>query len=158
MVATEQPELGVGYRRALRGDGGSEADMPAAQGVELAFHHDERPPFAYVRPGAVEVKQEVSLGKDRRLRRVDVFGLPGGIVGGRELRLSRGEGHDASLVIPDGDHEPAAKAVPERAQHERAALPRGEEQPALPQGILGKLPLDQHVGESAPPLQETTPA
>ena len=104
---------------------------------------------ADLRAGAVEVEEEVALGENRRLGRIDVLGLARGIVGRREVGLPRREGHDAPLVVADGDHEPAAEAVLERAEHQRSAVPRRKEQAALAQGLLGELLPPQQGGEFA---------
>ena len=53
-VAAEQRELAVSDGGALRRDGGLEADVPAADRVELAFDQDEGLALAGVGPGAVE--------------------------------------------------------------------------------------------------------
>src|SRR5690606_19054987 len=84
VVAAQELQLAFGDGGALGGDGGLEADGPAAEGVELAFDEDKGMAFGGVLAGVVEVKEEVALAEDGGLGGVDVFGLAGGVVLGGE--------------------------------------------------------------------------
>ncbi len=147
VVAAQQDELSLGDGRALRRDGGLETDGPAAQGVELALDQDEGLALAGVGAGAVEVKEQVALGKNGRLGRVDVFGLARVVVLRGEGGLARGEGDHAALVVADRDHEAAAEARLERLHGEQRVVVEIE-QAALANGGFGKL-FAQHGGAEA---------
>lgn len=67
MVAAEQVELLLGDGGALRGDGSLDADGPGAQGVELAFDHDEGLAVFRVLAGAVEIEEQMAFGENRGL-------------------------------------------------------------------------------------------
>ena len=55
-----------------------------------------------------------------------------------ESGLPRGEGHDATWVVADRDHQPAAKSRTERPERERSVFVN-EKQSAAPQGFFGPL-------------------
>ena len=62
--------------------------------------------------------------------------------------MPSGEGHDATLVVSNRNHQPPAEAWAQRADGEQGPF-AGEKQATLAQGFLGKLALPQGRGESA---------
>ena len=61
--------------------------------------------------GLIEIEEDVALGVERRLRRVEIFGA--GFFAGFER--ARGEGDHAAAFVRDGEHDALAEARVERA-------------------------------------------
>jgi len=106
-------ELRLRETGALGRDGGLQADRVAAQCVQLALHQQKGAVFPDPLAGLVEAEEELSLAEERRLGRVDVLGIAGGVLRRRDARqLAAGKGNCSAVEVPDGDHQAPLKARP----------------------------------------------
>ena len=103
-VASQERELGGREGGAQRGDGAGEPVLMAHEAVDVAFH-EERPILRLDR-GAREVGgvEQVALGVERRLRRVEILRL---LVAER----AAAEGDDPALQVADREEQAPAEAI-----------------------------------------------
>ena len=101
----QQRELVFGQRRAERRDAAGKARGHHGDDVDIAFDHDQRRAVMRGLPRGREVVEIVALVKQRRFRRVQVFG------GDVLLQRAAAEGDDAAAHIRDRKHHAVAETV-----------------------------------------------
>ncbi|PAV68955.1 hypothetical protein WR25_00105 [Diploscapter pachys] len=97
-------ELCLGQRSAERRDGFVDARLAQRDDVHIALDHQHAVRLARGGGGAVEVVERAALVEERRVGRVEVFGLA-------VADHAAAEGDHATAGVADRDHQPAAEAV-----------------------------------------------
>ncbi len=106
----EEGELFGRDARALWGDRLTDAFVPTANRIELAFDHDEALGFSHCFAGSLEIEKDVALAEKWRSGRIDVLGLVGGVIFRGKLKLPSGKGDDLSLAVADRNHQATSEA------------------------------------------------
>ena len=131
--APEQLDLILGQGRAERRDGFAEARFGQRDDVHVAFDDDDAVLVVGGGAGAWALKSIAPFVKERRLRRVQVFGRRIGI------ERAAAEGDDAAFEVGIGKHDAVAEAVVGHGdivaadQHARRSTMSADEKPALPE-------------------------
>ena len=105
-VAFQNTRVLVGERRALRRDNILHAGHETGDEIKLAFANDGKPGVQNRALGFVETEENLALGENRRLRRVDVFRRF--FVAGQNAST---EADHPALLVANWKHEPPAKTV-----------------------------------------------
>ena len=106
-VAPQNRHLLLGEGRSAGGDHVLNAAQKDRDAVHLALDQQGKLKLADGGARLVEIEEDLALGVERRLRRVDVLGA--GLFAGFER--ARGEGDHAAALVGDGKHDPLAEAV-----------------------------------------------
>ena len=105
-VALKNAGMVSGQSRALGRDDVLHAGHEAGDEVKLAFAHDGITSVEQRAFGFVQAEEHFAFGENGRFRRVDVFG---GLLIAREDAAT--ETDDPSLLIANGENEPATKPI-----------------------------------------------
>src|SRR5690606_17040077 len=94
----------LGERSAERRDNFLDAGLRDHDRVHITLDHDHPVRLARGGCGPVEIVEGAPLVEERRLRRVQIFGLT-------LTQYPPAKGDDAAALVADRDHQPAAEAI-----------------------------------------------
>ncbi len=103
--APQQLDLAFGQRGAERRDRRADPGANQRDHIHIAFRHHDAALFARRRPCRRHVVEHLALVEERRIRRVEIFGL---LVG---LQRPRAESDGPAAPVGDREHYPSAETV-----------------------------------------------
>ena len=134
-AAQEQCGVVARERRAERRDDVVNARLPRGNRVHIALDDDGIARAGDRTVGTIHAEEELSLVKDRRLRRIEILRL--GIA-----ERTPAKADDAPALIRDGDDDAPAKAVVDPVA---ALAPHGK--PRIDEDVLRDAALAERIGE-----------
>ena len=102
--APQALELGFGERGADGRDDFGDAGAVEGDHVHIAFDDDQAPGGPAGGRGAVDIVESAALVEERRVGRIEIFGLA-------VAEDAAAKGDDAAARVADREHQPAAEAV-----------------------------------------------